>query len=676
MPSHEIFWNIKLGAVILYPLAAVVVGVLVYAVYKRYRLWRLGQGAVQLGSLWRRILAFIKPAIVEGFAHKRILREPYPGIMHLLIFWGAIIFLLGAFLDFISHYWFHFMEGTFYVISSLVIDIFGLLVLIGVIIAAYRRYVQRPDRLDNTPDDAIALLLIFLVVITGFLVEGFRIAAPEPAADSVWAIWSPGGFVLAQAFSGLALSTKLAWHAGLWWFHVVLALGAIAYVSLSFSKLSHILVAPANVFLRPLGAKGALTPIDIETTETLGVGNIEEFSWKELLDLDACTRCGRCQDNCPAYLSGKPLSPKKVIQDLKTRLEEKGGFLFSRKGEANPGRKLIGEVILEDEIWACTTCRACQEQCPVSIQHILKIVEMRRNLTLMESKMPEAAQLSLSNMQKRGHPWVGSQYLRLRDDWTKEVEVKLLTEDSDVDTLLWVGCTGALADRNVLVTIALVKVLTKAGVNFVVLGGAENCCGDPARRLGYELLYEELARQNIEVFHKHNIKRIITPCPHCFNTIKHEYPQFGGEFEVWHHTEFIADLLQRGKLNLAKRDDGTLTYHDACYLGRYNDIYEAPRQIVRATNGNKLVEMARKRERSFCCGGGGGHMWLEEQIGKRINEMRIEHAVATGAETVVTACPYCLQMLENGLEGKGLKESMKIRDVVELVAEAATCPEP
>ncbi len=397
VPSREIFWNIPFGPAVLYPLSVIVLSLLVYSLYKRYRLRLTGKGKVSSVSLSKRLYNFVVLALTDGLEHKRLLKGTYPGVMHLLLFWGCLVLLMAAFLDALSYYWLHFMEGTFYLVSSLVFDTFGIAVLIGVIIATYRRYIQRPSRLDNTFDDALVLALIFVVVITGFFVEGLRLVATELKENPQWAVWSPGGFILANLFSGLADKTILLWHRILWWFHTLVALGAIAYVAIVFSNLSHILIAPINAFFVLLKPKEELEPIDIETASTLGVASIEEFSSKLLLDLDACTRCGRCQDSCPAYLSGKALSPKRVIQNLKSQLVPLSPSLVKSN---NPGHSVIGKVVTEGEIWDCTTCGACLVHCPVYINPVAKIIKMRRNLTLMQSKMPETIQLSLSSPEK------------------------------------------------------------------------------------------------------------------------------------------------------------------------------------------------------------------------------------------------------------------------------------
>ena len=692
VPSREIFWNIQLGE-ILYVLAAIVIGILIYAVYRRYKLWRLGGPDNRFDHLGKRIRTFIVTGVVDGIGHRKFFgvadnlghrpfsikdllpKELYPGIAHLLIFAGCIILILGAFLDFISHYLFHFMHGSFYLGYSVVVDAGGILVLIGVVLVIIRRYGQKPDRLDNQWEDLIALLLILIIVVTGFIVEGFRIAATELKTTPDWALWSPGGFALAAAFSGLSQGALLTWHWIMWWFHVIITLGAIVYIALYWNRLWHIIVSPVNVFFQSLNPRGALAPIDLETAETFGVAKIEDFTWKQLMDLDACTRCGRCQDNCPAYISGKALSPKKMTQDLKVHWLEKAPSLLGGKhqvAEGNPGsngRALIGEVVTEDEIWDCTTCRACQEVCPVWVEHIDKVIDMRRNLVLEQASVPEAAEGALRSIEARGHPWRGTTLART--DWADGLDIKILAEDSDIDILYWVGCTEALEDRSVKVAQALAKLLKLAEVKFGILGAEETCCGEPARRLGNEYLFQMQAEKNIELLKNYNIKKIVTACPHCYNTIKNEYPQFGGEFEVIHHTEFIANLLEQGGLRIIKGSRGVVTYQDSCYLGRYNDIYEPPRQILNNMPDITLVEMKQNRERGFCCGGGGGHMWLEERVGRRINELRTEQAIEAKAQIIATACPFCLQMFEDGIKAKAAEEWLKVMDIAELVEGSA-----
>jgi Fe-S oxidoreductase/nitrate reductase gamma subunit len=666
MPSREVFWNIQYSYV-MYILAAISVAFLVFSIYRRYKLWHLGKPDDCSKNIGRRIGVFIRTMVVDVLAHRRFLRDPYAGVMHLVIFWGFVILLLASAIDAVTHYTNRHVVGAPYLWLSLITDIGGILVLIGITMAAYRRYILKPERLPTVLDDGIGLALLAAILITGYMVEGLRQAATELTLHPDWAVWSPGGFVFAKAFAGMSQDSLLFWHWFLWWFHAVLTFGSFIYIALVFSKLQHVFVSPVNVFFRSLGPVGVPAPIDIETmdeSDTLGVREIKDFTWKQLLDLDSCTNCGRCEDACPAWATDKPLSPRKFVQDLKVHMLEAAD-------QSDNGPTLVGEAPNEDEIWACTTCAACQEVCPVYVEHIVKIIDLRRNLVLEQNKMPETAQLMLRNMQSRGHPWAGIQSLRLRGDWTNDLELKILAPGDTAHTLFWVGCTGALVERNVAATLSMARVLKAAGVDFAVLGEAEACCGDPARRAGYEFQFQILAEENIELLKSYNIQEIITSCPHCYHSLKHEYPGFGGDFRVVHYTQFIADLIGQGKLKLTNGLNTKLTYQDPCYLGRYNGVYQEPRQILQAIPRVTFEEMERSQSTSFCCGGGGGHMWIEEQPGTtKINQMRFEDVLKTGAETVVTACPYCLQMFEESIEHKEMKDSVQAKDLVEVVEAA------
>jgi len=675
---REIFWNIDFGPIVLYTLGAAALGIFVYAIYRRVRLWKVGKPDKRWDNPGRRIWDFIVIGVIDGLFHRRFFREPYPGIMHFLIFAGAGVLLVGTALDVIDHYVFHFISGNVYLGLSFALDMGSVFILVGAIMAVVRRYIQKPERLNTVLDNAVVLTLLFVIVITGFFVEAFRmliatpegLAQPEFYSHPEWARWSFVGYFIASFFAGLPEGIRLGWYIGLWWFHAALALGAIFYVCFSFDKLTHIIVSPVNVFFKSSRPKGALTPINIEEAETFGVSKIEDFTWKQLLDLDACTDCGRCQDRCPAYLTGKPLSPRKVIQDLKAQLLDRSHALLAAKAatptDGGGVKALIGEVIVEDELWSCTTCRACQEICPVFVEHIDKIVDMRRSLVLEQAKVPETGEAVLRCIETRGHSCRGTTLTRT--DWSSGLDIKLLSENREVDFLYYVGCAAALEDRSMKIAVAVGKILKAAGVKFAILGPEETCCGEPARRLGNEYLFQIQAMKNIELFKNYGIKRIITTCPHCFNTIKNEYPQFGGEFDVVHHTQFIAELLKQGKIKPTAMSDGSLTYHDSCYLGRHNDIYDAPRQVLANISPSRLLEMKRIRRDGFCCGAGGGRYWMEERIGKRISEERIEQVIETKADIVTTACPYCLQMFEDAIKAKEVEESLKVLDVAELLA--------
>jgi Fe-S oxidoreductase len=444
---------------------------------------------------------------------------------------------------------------------------------------------------------------------------------------------------------------------------VVFVLAIIPY-----TRYLHVIAAIFNGILRNQ-PRGVLKPIDLEKAESFGVATIDHLTWKQNLDLYSCVVCGNCQELCPATISGKPLNPKKVIQDLKKHLLKVGPELVAAKARGEPAAAnsnaiLAGNVILEDEIWACTTCRACDVVCPVWVDHIDKIVDLRRNLVMEQAKVPETAEGALRSIEDRGHPWRGTTLSRT--SWAEGLGIKTLAEDRDIDILLWVGCTEALEERSTKVAQAVAKLLKLAGVKFGILGAEESCCGEPARRLGNEYLFQMQAQKNIGLLNNYGVKKIVTACPHGFNIIKNEYPQFGGEFEVVHHTELIYQLIKEGRLKIKARGE-LVTYHDPCYLGRYNDIYQPPRKILKSIPETKIVEMEQNRKRGFCCGGGGGHMWLEDRTGRRINELRTEQALATKAQIVVTACPFCLQMFDDGIKAKAAEDKLKVMDIAELV---------
>ena len=666
-PVSATYWNIS-GYVIFWVLFAIAFGLFVQRAYLLFRLLRLGQKEKRSASIGRRIKAMLVEVFPQWCNLRSVTRKDLAGIGHALMFWGFSLFFIGyiIFIGLSGGFGLSsILEGsTSETVYSSILDIAGLLVIIAIVWAAIRRYIVKAERLEVNAEAGVILLLVFSLMVLHFCIEGFGYAAYQ-----VQGSWPPVGTVFAGflAGTGLSESTLVAAYKWVWWLHYAIILGFMIYIPRS--KHLHILVSPLNVFFKSLAPKGALKPIDLEQAETFGVPKIQDFTWKDLLDLYTCAVCGRCHANCPAQLSGQPLDPREVILNLKEHLLEVGPGLLRGKAEAssdNPGTTMIGGVITEEVIWECTTCRACQEVCPVDIEQMAKIIDMRRNLVLEQASIPETGEGALKSIETRGHPWRGTTLSRT--DWGEGLDIKVLAEDSDIDVLFWVGCTSALEERSMKVAQAVAKILKLAGVNFGILGAEESCCGEPARRLGNEYLFQIQAERNIELLKSYDIKKIITACPHGYNTLKHEYPQFGGEFEVIHHTEFIANLLKEGRLKIDKGAGGVITYHDACYLGRYNDIFEPPREILSKLPDVTLVEMERNRELGFCCGGGGGHMWLEEHEGRRINEMRTEQALETKAQTVVTACSFCLQMFDDGIKAKAAEEKLKVMDIAELIA--------
>ncbi len=637
------------------------------------------------GSRLRRLL-------VVGFGQSKLLREPIAGIMHFIIFWGFVFVSIGT-LEMIFEGGFGIsfaFLGPLYGPLLFLEDLFCALVIVAIGMALYRRLVTKPHRLtsvESHPEHAQRDALFILGMILVLMVTLLFMFAPADAEDDphrMMVFSNATGSALASigfsegALEGLATAS--------WWIHYLVVLFFLNY--LPFSKHLHVITALPNVYLARTGPKSEIEPMDFEDeeAETFGALDVEDLTWKQLFDSYTCTECGRCTAACPANITGKLLSPRKIIVDTRRRLMEKAPALLAAGPNGDPANangdstasetdwatatevlenRLVDNYITEEELFACTTCRACEAECPVEIEHVSSIVEMRRGLVLTEGRLPEEAQLALRNLENRGSPWgFGADQ---RTEWAEDMNVRILEEGESAEWLLWVGCAGAFDDRSKKVTRAFANLLDKAGVDYGMLGPSETCTGDPARRMGNEYLAEELVKQNIDTLKQHAVKKICTSCPHCFNTLKNEYRRFGGEYEVVHHTQMIDRLLDEGKIAPKDgRGNVKAAFHDSCYLGRYNDEYDAPRDALRKV-GAELTEMERNRSRGLCCGAGGGRMWMEETEGKRINVERTEEALATDPDVIVAACPFCMTMLSDGVKAKEKGDEVEVRDVAEVV---------
>jgi Fe-S oxidoreductase/nitrate reductase gamma subunit len=584
--------------------------------------------------------------------------------MHLFIFWGFLVLFLGTVVIFIQEsilrpfFGSKILHGNFYLFFKPVLDLSGVLVVVGVSMGIYRRYVLKPSRLDTKVVDVFIFLLILLVILSGFSLEGLRLSVTKPPES----LWSPVGFLFASCFETIFKeSGRLTLHRILWWVHLGLVFFFIAY--LPFSKLLHIFSSSFNIFIKSIDSSVSLSSLDFGA-ERFGVNRIRDFGWESLLALDACTECGRCQQACPAHQCEKPLNPKKIILELQRRMRKESNFSFGPKASLD----LIGGLVMEEEIWACTTCLACVKECPVFIEPMKKILDLRRYQVLTEGRILPEIERVYRNLEWFGDP-LGMGKIS-RDELVQSARVQKAGKDGPVDFLFWVGCQGYFHERNRRTMMAVLKLLQKLNFRFSVLGREETCCGDVARRTGNEYLFNMIAQKNIEYFEQRGITRIVTHCPHCLNVFKNEYPQLGGRFVVSHYTELLKEKFEKSLPELKGDLMVRVTFHDPCYLSRYNGIVSEPRSLLGFIPGLEVIEMSRSKEETFCCGAGGGGMWLGSRTGKKMNEIRAEEALETNVDYLLTACPYCLNMIEDGMKGLSKESFLQVLDIAELLDRA------
>ena len=657
----------------------------------------------------------LKNMAILAIGQKRLIgraKERSSGIMHAFIFWGFCVLVIRS----LTLYGEGFQEGFHlpflggdgllgYLYIALK-DIMEGAVLLMILYAFYRRAVLKPERMHNTVEAYLVLGLIGILMVSDLLYDGARYNLIQhynnpqsihyfnnPHYGSEF-LWTPISVAAATLISGMSAEANTTIMGIMFWLHICTQLTFLNILPLG--KHFHVITALPNVFLKSLGyphEKPKLLDLEDEAAwedDSLGINHIHQLNWKQGLDLYTCTECGRCKDVCPTYITDKPLNLHEFNDKLKLELLENSNHILKRAklssaieqckddaqfkkikeemAELNSQKQLVGEVIAEDTLWACTTCRACEEVCPVTIEHVPRITAMRQGQFLMAEAYPKELSPSLKGLERNGNPW-GIGYDK-RADWAQGLDIRKMSDDPNVEYLFWVGCAGSFDDRSKKVSTSLVRILQKADVSFAILGVEEKCTGDFARRVGNEMLYQMTAQENIETLNNYNVKKIITTCPHCLNTLKHEYPQMGGNYEVIHHSEFIDQLVKAGKIKLKQTSDGALTYHDPCYLGRYNTIYDQPRSILRSVSKGGLRELPRHGRESFCCGAGGGRMWMEETIGKRIYLERAEEIVRRQVSKVAVGCPFCMTMIEDGMKELEKEEEIKTMDIAELVAES------
>jgi Fe-S oxidoreductase/nitrate reductase gamma subunit len=728
LATRPIMWNMEniWNTILMYGLFGLSMLVFSLGFLGHLQLWLSGVASKQpYKPLWQRCKDLYKWSLLQKGVRKRT----YSGlIIHGLLYSGFLMLLFATTMVLIEHdLGIPVYHGRFYLAVTLLSDVLGFGVIVACGLALHRRKFSKPQLLHSTGSDTGILWFIILLCVQGFALEALRILGN----GDPWAAYSPVGNILAQVLSFLPDSTVRPIHFGTWWFHTVSVFVGIAL--LPYTKLWHIIGSSANLFFSDISRpKAALSyPGDLEALMekdedlTIGLQNIKDYSWKHLMDLDACTSCGRCQEVCPAYLSGKPLSPKWLILDSRNhalKLQSEGAlknerqlgfnlptpvqkldsqlnsFFFRSINLGDEGKylnpefraenklvqesaraigvsvehRMAGEVMDENVFWSCTTCMACVQACPVGINHVEQIVGNRQNLTMMQGEVPKEAQSMLRLLENQGQTFAGSDD---RTSWLEDLNVRILQAGDKVDYLYWIGCISSFDPRKQKIARSLINIMQKAGLDFGILGDSEKCTGDPARRVGNEMLFQMMAKQNVASLREVKFNTMVANCPHCFNTLKNEYPEFGSmskdgrEPRVIHHTKLIRELLDSGQISIKEKSEQSFTFHDACYLGRGNGEYQAPRSILSSAVSAEITEMKMNKEQGLCCGAGGGHFWMDLKQGQRINSIRVDQAAETGAKVIATACPFCMQMMEDGVKNTNRDEQLKVQDVAEVVSE-------
>jgi Fe-S oxidoreductase len=615
----------------------------------------------------------IKNTLKIALAQTKILRDPVAGPVHVIIFWGFILFLFAVVEALIQGFYSPFtleFLGPLFSVVTVIQDFFGALVIFSVLMALYRRFITRVPRLQVDKSgswDAAAILLMILFVVVSMFGQNISLVAKNNFVLSEYEV-RPISAALSRMFYTDTANAEVYYDI-FWFSHIIFVLGFLNY--LPYSKHLHVLTSVPNVFFAKTKDKRyQIKPLNLEdeTIENYGAADFEHLTWKQVFDGYTCTECGRCTAACPAANTGKPLSPRKIIVDIRRRAMEKAPKMLAGE-ELEPNITLVHDYITDDELWACTSCNACVYECPVSIEHLDSIIDMRRDLVLTESAFPAELNNVFRNLETNYTPWAFNS--QDRANWAEGLDIKTMSEDPNCEYLFWVGCAGSFDQRYQKVSKAFAKLMQKGGVDFRILGVEEKCNGDAARRIGNEYLAQMLMKENVEVLNNYGVKKIVTACPHCYNIFKNEYKQFGGEYEVKHHSELISEMIDSGKIQLKDESSGKqrITYHDSCYLGRYNDIYDEPRSPLEKISGVDLVEMNRVKDKGFCCGAGGGRMFMEEVHGERINIERTREALETKPDVIASACPFCMTMLNDGVKAFDKTEETQVKDIAEITLE-------